>query len=236
MKNQTVLVLGGTSGMGLAIAQAAQAHGAGRVVVAGRTAGQSEAAVAVLGPRVKVRTLDVTDDEALRDLMIRIGPIDHLVFTAGGFRTAPMREQTLEDASYGMDIKFWGAWKAVRHADIRPGGSVLLFSGSASRRPRAGGVIMAATNAAVEGLGRALAIELSPIRVNVLSPGFVPDTGVYAAMSAADREAMTGQVAQVLPVRRAGAAADIAQAALALMTNPYITGVVLDVDGGGTIA
>lgn len=236
MQSQSVLVLGGTSGMGLAIAQAAQAQGAARVVVAGRSATHSQAAMAVLGPGAEVATLDVTDDEALRDLMARIGPVDHLVFTAGDFRSAPMRAQSLKDASYGMDIKFWGAWKAVRYAGIRSGGSVLLFSGSASRRPRAGGVIMAATNAAVEGLGRALAIELAPIRVNVLAPGFVPDTGVYAAMSVEDREAMTGQVVKELPARRAGASADIAQAALALMTNPYITGIVLDVDGGGTIA
>lgn len=236
LAGQRLVLVGGSSGIGFAVAQTALAAGAAEVVIVGREPGPVEEARGRLGDRAQGHAFDAGDEAALARLFEELGVIDHLVFTAGAFRNGPFKEQSAADAAFGMSVKFWGAWHAARHAQVRPGGSILLFSGVASRRPYSGGVIMTAVNAAVEGLGRALALELAPVRVNVLSPGFVPSTGLYSKMPQADRQAMIKASAARLPARRVGAPEDLAAMAVALLANPYVTGVVLDVDGGAAIA
>lgn len=130
--------------------------------------------------------------------------------------------------------KLWAALLLAQNAQLRrDGGSVVLVSGLMAKRPQPGQAVMAAVNAAVEGLVRALAVELAPLRVNAVSPGLVP------AHADLGKEAVAKRVAyaeQRLPARRVGQPEDIAAAALFLMTNAYATGTVLDVDGGGAIA
>jgi NAD(P)-dependent dehydrogenase (short-subunit alcohol dehydrogenase family) len=135
-----------------------------------------------------------------------------------------------------MDSKFFGPYLAVKEAPISPQGSIILFSGILSRRPDKGSPILAAINAAVETLGRALAVELAPVRVNVISPGMTRDTGAYLGMPDQARADMFSAVAQSLPVKRVGRPADIASVAVELMSNSFITGSVIDVDGGGLLS
>ncbi|PZD73339.1 3-oxoacyl-[acyl-carrier-protein] reductase FabG [Acaryochloris thomasi RCC1774] len=135
------------------------------------------------------------------------------------------------DAMASMDSKFWGAYRAVKAAKMCATGSVTLFSGVLSHRPAVGTVAATTVNAAVEGLGRSLAVELAPVRVNVISPGLVKPP-IYSDMPEEQREAMYKNTAEQLPVQRIGLPEDIAAIALQIMTNPYLTGTVIDIDGG----
>ncbi len=233
LAGKRIVIIGGSSGMGLATAAAAAETGAA-VIIASRSASRLEEARKALPGPVAVLPLDVTDAAAVEAAFRQLGPIDHLVVagsatSAGAFGTHPLR-----DAHATFDSKFWGAYCAVRSAQFNTGGSVVLFSGIFSRRPAAGYSTMAAVNGAIESLGRALAVELAPLRVNVVSPGLT-DTPAYAGMPAAQREGMFAAVAAHLPARRIGRPADAAEAVLYLLGNGYVTGTVLDVDGGALL-
>jgi len=235
LKDRKVLVIGGSSGMGLAIAEAAVREGA-RVIIAGRSASRLEAAGAKIGTDVRRQAADLTDETSVKSLFTAVGPIDHLAIPGSAVKTGPVKELPLSEAKSTMDSKFFGPYLAVKHARINPGGSVILFSGILSRRPDKGSPILAAVNSAVETLGKALAVELAPIRVNVISPGMTRDTGAYLGMPEKVREAMFSNVARSLPVKRVGYPADIASVAVELMSNGFITGAVIDVDGGGLLS
>ena len=131
-----------------------------------------------------------------------------------------------------MEGKFWGAWRVARSADIRKGGSLTLVSGFLSIRPRPNAAITAAVNGAIESLTRALAVDLSPVRVNCVSPGLI-DTPIRAAMPEAARREMLAKTAAALPVGRVGEGEDIARQILAFMTIGFATGSVVYIDGGG---
>jgi NAD(P)-dependent dehydrogenase (short-subunit alcohol dehydrogenase family) len=148
----------------------------------------------------------------------------------------PFLELDTQAARKAFDSKFWGQYHAAKYGapKIRPGGSITFFSGIWSLRPIPRASVVAAINSAIEGLGRALAVELAPIRVNVVSPGVV-DTPLYGGMSPDKREAMFKQVAASIPAKRIGKAEEIAQTILYLMTNGYTTGSTLCVDGGTTL-
>lgn len=229
-----VLVVGGGSGMGLAIALAAAAAGA-RLTLAGRTPDKLAAAAGRVGPGTRTLAFDAGDPAQVRDAMAAAGELDHLVVTAAAPKGGPIWELAFEDALATMRGKFWGPYLCAAHARVRPGGSVTLFSGVLSRRPAAGQVVLGCVNAAVEALGRALALELAPVRVNTISPGLV-DSGAYDRMEAGAREAMFAATAKRLPAGRVGRPEDVAAAALMLMANPYVTGATLDVDGGALVA
>ena len=212
---QRIAVVGGTSGIGAAIVRQAAAAGA-EVVAAGR--GQ----------------LDIGAEDSIRDYFASLGPIDHLVVTAAFVRPGPFRGGDVAAARLSMEGKFWSQYLCARHAQV--GRSILLFSGAYSRRPAKGVSIIAAVNGAIEALGRALAVELAPVRVNVVSPGLVQGTGAYAGMPEAQREAMYAGAAARLPAGLVGDADSVAGPALALLASPYATGTVLDIDGGGLLA
>ena len=220
--------------MGLAIAKEAVDRGAD-VTVAGRSQAKLDDARQTIAGDVATSTVDVSDEESVKRLFSQIGSFDHLVVTSSSVRTGPLRELSLADARASMDSKFWGQYMAARYAQIRPKGSITLFSGILSRRPSAGLASLAAINAAVEALGRALAVELAPVRVNVVSPG-TTDTPAYAEMSDDARMGMFAAAAKRSLVGRVGRPEDIASLALELMCNSFMTGVVVDVDGGGLLA
>jgi NAD(P)-dependent dehydrogenase (short-subunit alcohol dehydrogenase family) len=234
IEGQSVLIIGGSSGMGLAIAKEAVDRGAD-VTVAGRSQAKLDDARQAIAGDVATSTVDVSDEESVKRLFSQIGSFDHLVVTGSSVRTGPLRELSLADARASMDSKFWGQYMAARNAQIRPKGSITLFSGILSRRPSAGLASLAAINAAVEALGRALAVELAPVRVNVVSPG-TTDTPAYAEMPDDARMGMFAAAAKRSLVGRVGRPEDIASLALELMCNSFITGVVVDVDGGGLLA
>jgi NAD(P)-dependent dehydrogenase (short-subunit alcohol dehydrogenase family) len=134
-----------------------------------------------------------------------------------------------------MDSKFWGAYRAARVAQIADNGSITLVSGFLSARPRSGVGVQCAINAAVEGLGRALALELAPARVNTVSPGLIA-TPLWDGMSADDREAMYARAASRLPAGRVGTPEDVACLILAIATNHFATGSTIYLDGGALVA
>lgn len=233
MKNQKVLVVGGSSGMGLAIAKKASDAGAS-VTIASRSVHKLEIARKTLGPEATALTLDMTDPEQLVEFFHKIGELDQLVITASSVKTGSIRELGFAEALASMQSKFWGPYLCAKHAKLKLTGSIIMFSGVLSRKPAKGLAAIAGINAAVEGLGRALALELAPVRVNVISPGFT-DTGVYDGMGPERRQAFFDGTARALPVGRIGLPDDVAEAALMLMTNGFITGITLDVDGGGAV-
>jgi NAD(P)-dependent dehydrogenase (short-subunit alcohol dehydrogenase family) len=206
------------------------------VVIAGRSESKLDAACQKIGTDVRRHPVDFTDSASVKSLFMAAGPIDHLAIPGSAVKTGPLKELPISDAKASMDSKFFGPYLAIKEAGINPGGSVILFSGILSRRPDKGSPILAAVNSAVETLGKALAVELAPIRVNVISPGMTRDTGAYLGMPDQAREDMFSKVAQSLPVKRVGLPSDIASVAVELMTNSFITGAVIDVDGGGLLS
>ena len=233
--DKKILVIGGGSGMGFAIADTADREGA-RVIIAGRSESKLQEACDKIGADVRRHVVDFTDAASVKNLFSAIGPIDHLAIPGSSVKTGPLKELPISDAKSSMDSKFFGPYLAVREAGINPGGSVILFSGILSRRPDKGSPILAAINSAVETMGKALAVELAPIRVNVISPGMTRDTGAYLGMPEKAREEMFANVARSLPVKRVGLPSDIATVAVELMANSFITGAVIDVDGGGLLS
>ena len=229
-----MLVLGGTSGIGLAAAQAAAAEGA-RVTVASRSADKVKAATATIGGGASGVPLDTTSDAALEAFFSTQPEWDHIVVSVAAGRSAGIHDMTLQDAYGNMNAKFWTAYKTAKLAKITPEGSLTLVSGYLSQRPNKDALLQGCINAALESLGRGLALALAPVRVNTVSPGLI-DTPIRAAMPADRKKAMLDHAAATLPARRVGQAEDVADAILMLMTNPFTTGSTLFVDGGGMIS
>lgn len=232
LQGKSVVVVGGSSGIGLACAALAKAEGAS-VTIASRSQERLRAAAAKIGARAAVA--DVTSDASVEALFKDCGRVDHVVVTAAQLRAGPLRSQPIEDAKATMESKFWGAWRVARCADIVPGGSLTLVTGFLSVRPRAGAAIVGAANGALESLAKSLALELAPVRVNAVSPGIV-DTPIRAAMPEEARRKLLDQAAAALPVKRVGSAEDIARQVLAFMTIGFATGSIVYLDGGGSIA
>jgi NAD(P)-dependent dehydrogenase (short-subunit alcohol dehydrogenase family) len=239
LRGSTVAVVGGSSGMGFAIAAAALAKGA-RVVIGSSSAGRVAGAAARLGPGAVGHAVDVRDDASVAAFAAAVGEADHLVVTAHAPASLatlkPVGALDLDDVRAVLEVKVIGAVRVARALlpRLRAGGSVLFVSGAASRRMLPGHVVLGAGNAAVEAMARQLAWEAAPVRVNVLCPGLTR-TEAYESLAEADRATMFARAAAALPVGRAGEPADLAAAALALMTNGFCTGAVLDCDGGGLL-
>lgn len=238
LNGKRIILLGGTSGIGFATAEMAAREGAAIVVVSSRRE-KVDRAVARLPEGAEGYALDLSNEEHVRDFFNHIGAFDHLVFTAGeGWQPVPdeLSKTDVEQARHAFDLRFWGAFMAVKYgsSSIRPGGSVVLTSGIAGRRPRKGMTIGVAILGAVEALTRALAVELAPLRVNAVCPGPVI-TEMWGSMSEEDRAAMSRRIGQTLPVGRVGEPHDLAQAYLYLMREGFSTGQVIIVDGGTTL-
>jgi NAD(P)-dependent dehydrogenase (short-subunit alcohol dehydrogenase family) len=237
LDGKRIVVLGGSSGIGLATAQAAARQGAA-VVIASSRKQRVEKALATLPAGAEGHALDLGEEVAVRDLFARLGTFDHLVFTAGEtLQLGPLASSDVEAARRFFGLRYWGAFLAAKYGSgsISPGGSIVFTSGMAGRRPHAGWALGASICSAMEGLTRALAVELAPIRVNIVCPGVVK-TPLWAGMSETDREALYRETAAGLPVGHVGTAAEVAEAYLYLMRQTYGTGQVLVVDGGATLA
>ncbi|HVC10412.1 MAG TPA: SDR family oxidoreductase [Burkholderiales bacterium] len=232
LQGKSVVVVGGSSGIGLATAALAKSEGA-LVTIAARSAERLRAAADGIGARGIAA--DVTSDASVEALFKACGKVDHVVVTAAQLRSGPFKTLSIEDAKATMESKFWGAWRVARAADIAPGGSLSIVSGFLSIRPRPAAAIIGAANGALESLARSLALELAPVRVNAVSPGII-DTPIRAAMPEEARRKMLEQTAAALPVRRVGTGEDIARQILAFMTIGFATGSIVYLDGGGSIA
>jgi NAD(P)-dependent dehydrogenase (short-subunit alcohol dehydrogenase family) len=236
LEGKRIIVLGGSSGIGLATAQAAAREGA-RVVIASSQRGRIDAALTALPAGTQGHALDLADQHATQAFFARLGAFDHLVFTAGETLLLGKLENTdVEAAGRFFTLRYWGAYLAAKYgcASIRKGGSIVFTSGIAGKRPQPGWALGASICAAMEGLTRALAVELAPIRVNIVSPGVVK-TPLWATMAEIDRSALYQRTAEALPVGHVGDPAEIADAYLYLMRQTYSTGQVLIVDGGAVL-
>lgn len=227
-KGKKVVVVGGSSGIGLATAEMAKSEGA-EVIIASRNVAKLDAVAERLN--AVAIPADVTSDASVLDLFRRCGAVDHVVVTAAQLRTGPFKTVSMDDVRATMDSKFWGAWRVARSADIRPGGSLTLVSGFLSVRPRPNSAIVGSANGALESLARSLALELAPVRVNAVSPGVI-DTPIRAAMPEEARRDMLAKTAASLPVGRVGQGEDIARQILAFMANGFATGSIVYIDGG----
>lgn len=231
-----VVVIGGGSGMGLEVAKRVLAAGAD-VVIAGRSLERLHVARTSLGgDRVEVATVDIGQRSQVVELFASLPRFDHLVVTAADLPYGPVMELTESDLMRAIRTKFLGpVFAAQASADrIKPGGSITFTSGIAARRPMRGGSAAAAINSGLEGLVRALAVELAPLRVNAVSPGWT-DTAIWdrmAGMTLERKKEAFATMAARLPTGRIGRAEDIAEAMVFLMNSEFSTGTVLDVDGG----
>ena len=231
-----ILVVGGGSGIGFAVADAARAEGA-QVMIASTSADRLAAASARLGG-AETALLDITDEAAVADFFAQSGRFDHIVSTAGDWgkaRRGPFAEMNLDDAQALFGVRFWGSAKLAKHgaAALNPGGSLTLTSGMSAFRPQKGSVMATAMAGSVEHLIYGLAVELAPLRVNGVFPGGVA-TEIFAGLPDAVRQAEEQRFAGQ-PLPRIGQPDEVAQAYLYLMKCSYVTGQILQVDGGGAL-
>ena len=228
-----VVVVGGSSGIGLASAKTLAENGA-RVVIAGRSQERLDAARRSIPGPIETHRADITNEESIDRLFGFVGRIDHLVITASEAAIGRYLELDLAAARRFFDSKFWGPYAVARRAapQIDPAGSITFFSGAASRKASPGFSCGSAVNAAVEALARSLAVELAPIRVNTVSPGLVETPVWESLMPAADRDSLFAGMAAKLPAARIGTPDDVARTVLYVIQSEYTTGTTLFVDGG----
>jgi len=234
LNNQRILVIGGSSGIGLAIA-AATADAGAAVTIASRNQEKLTAVASKLSGAVHIAVLDTGDNGLLEGFFEKQMAWDHVVVSAAQTTAGAVRSLSLTNAKAAMESKFWGAYRVARVARINEGGSLTLVSGFLSERPSATAVLQGAINAALEALARGLALELAPVRVNAVSPGMIA-TPIWDGLPSEKRRGMFEATGALLPVRKIGQPEDIANAVLFLMTTSYATGSTVRVDGGGVIA
>lgn len=231
--NKRVLVVGGSSGIGYAVAEQALADGAS-VTIASRSKDKLTEAAEKLGVAVEIAVLDTGDEAGVEQFFATSDAFDHIVVSAAQTPSGPVRKLSLADAGKAMDSKFWGAYRIARAAKLTERGSLTFISGFLSERPSATSVLQGAINAALESLARGLALELSPVRVNSVSPGMI-DTPLWSKMEEGARQQLFDRIAGSVPAKVMGQPDDIANAVLFLMKTPFATGSTVRVDGGGAI-
>jgi len=229
---QTVVVIGGSSGIGLETARRARAEGA-NVVITGRNPERLQHAALELDARSSA-AFDATDFDRLERFFDELPtPVDHVMITAGGPYYARLTDIDFEQARRTVDQHLWLPLHVARNAaaKVRPGGTLLFTSGTGGRRPAVGMALSSALTVALPALTKALALELAPVRVNLIAPGFV-DTPLSAALLGDRLDERRNQLRTTLPIRRVVGPADVAALAVHLMTNTALTGATYDIDGG----
>jgi NAD(P)-dependent dehydrogenase (short-subunit alcohol dehydrogenase family) len=229
---QTVVVIGGSAGIGLETARRARAEGAD-VVLTGRNPERLRHAALALDARSSA-AFDATDFDRLKRFFDELPtPVDHVMVTAGGPYYARLTEIDFEQARRTIDQHLWLPLHVARNAagKVRPGGTLLFMSGTGGRRPAVGMALGSALTAAHPALTKALALELAPVRVNLIAPGFV-DTPLSATLLGDRLDERRDQLRTKLPIGRVVGPADVAALAVHLMTNTAVTGATYDIDGG----
>ena len=233
LKGKRVVVIGGGTGIGYAIAELVHEQGASVVLGSSQKANVKAASKRLEG--ATGYAVDLRDEGSVKDFFRQVGAFDHLAITAGdwgGPMFVSIQELDLTQAQELLSVRFWGALAAVKHCcqTIAQDGSITLTSGMIGHRPRKGTPVAAAVGGAVEHLTGGLAMDLAPVRVNAVNPGYVL-TEQLKRMP----EAMLQSVVALLPIPRAATPAEAAQAYVYLMLNSYATGQILPVDGGGLL-
>ncbi len=235
LEGQSVVVIGASSGLGLATAVAARAAGA-RVTIVARDAARLEQARAQVGEGTRAQALDAVDAGAVAELFADLESVDHVASFVGEQPHAPVGETDYQLYQRAVDARIWAARNVCAAAAPRmpAGGSFTFCSGVSAWRPRANRSIGAAATAGIESFARAMAVELAPIRVNTVCPGAFDTPVLDRAFGAAKEEALRPFLSQ-LPLRRLGQPAEVADAVMFLIGNAYVTGTVLHIDGGALL-
>ncbi|GAB4016134.1 SDR family oxidoreductase [Spirosoma koreense] len=233
LKGKRVIVLGGSSGIGFATAKAAVGEGATVVIVSGNQQRIDEA-LKELPAESSGYAVDLSREENIQAFFAGVGRFDHLVYTAAeNINLTTIENTDLSKASDFFILRYWGAVAAVKYGAplINEGGSIGLMSGIASQRPGAGWALGASICGAMEGFCRAMAVELAPVRVNVVMPGVI-QTNLWNSMEPQQRENFYKSIGDSLLVKRVGQAEDIAQTYVFLMKQSFATGQTFIIDGG----
>ena len=229
---QTIVVIGGSAGIGLETARRARAEGAD-VILTGRDPGRLNDAATAVGA-LSTATFDANDSAAVEAFFAHVeGPIDHVMVTAGRPYSAPLAEMDFDEARRALQDHPMLMLGVARHAagKVRPGGTLLFIGGTGGRHTGIGLGIIAAITAALPALAANLALEIAPVRVNLIAPGFV-DTPLSASLLGEGLEARRDELRATLPIGRVVGPADVAALAVHIMVNTALTGATYDIDGG----
>jgi NAD(P)-dependent dehydrogenase (short-subunit alcohol dehydrogenase family) len=233
--DQTVVILGGSAGIGLATAQAAIAEGAG-VILTGRDHRRLERAAKEVGAAGHA-AFDAKDVDRLREFFRTLAePVDHVLVSAGGPFYAPLPD--MDTAAAGRyvaeHLRLTLEVAKLAATTVRPGGTLLFIGGTGGRRPAVGLSVISLLTVGMPAMTKNLALELAPVRVNLIAPGFV-DTPLSASLLGDGLDARRAQLREILPIKRVVGPEDVAAVAVHLMVNTALTGATFDVDGGQQI-
>ncbi|MGF1761009.1 SDR family oxidoreductase [Photobacterium sagamiensis] len=232
LPGKRVVIIGGSSGIGLDIARHLLSKGM-EVTLASRNVAKLERARRYLDRPVDIFPLDASDDNQVKQFFEQLEPFDHLVTTSGTVIKGPLIDLDFSDITQTIENKLHSQILATKYGinKIRAGGSITLFSGAFSQKSFVGTSIMTAINCAVEGFAKALALEVAPIRVNAISPGYI-DTPIRQWNSEEEKIEFFKQVEEKLPLKRMGVTEDISELVDYLIHSKYTTGTVNYIDGG----
>lgn len=239
LKDSTIVVVGGTSGIGFAVAERALREGA-QVIVGSSNSNNVDSAVERLGSGASGHTIDVRNEQSVAAFFENAGDFEHLVYTAGDWgairQGGSIADLDFDNAKDIFSVRFWGALMAIKYAQtkIAASGSIVLTDGAVAHRPRKGAAVNTAMAGAIEHLTRSLAVDLAPLRVNAVCPGYVL-TDVWNRIPEDAREEQIRNMTQRQPIPRAADPSEIAEAYLYLLRGTFTTGQVLNVDGGMTL-
>lgn len=237
LAGKTVIVFGGSAGIGLATAKLAASEGASVIIVSSNQQRINQA-LEQLPADSQGFAIDLSKEENIRNFFDKTGQFDHLVYTAGeNLVVSDLDKIDFDKSCQFFNVRYWGALAAVKYGSpkMNAGGSVTLTSGTAGIRPMKGWSVAASICAAMHGLTRALAMELAPLRVNCVTPDLVK-TDLWGNIPEADKEALFNNFAESLPVKHVALPEEIAQTYLYLIKQTYSTGQCVTVDGGGVLA
>lgn len=236
LKDKRVVIIGGSSGIGFATAILAVQAGA-QVIIASRSVEKLQKAKSKISGNIITLQLDIKNETEVEEFFVNVGQFDHLQLPGSDLKTGELLQFPMQQAKQSFASKFWGPYNAIKYAypylSKSNNSSITLYSGGYSQRPVfKGAAIGAAINSAVEGLGRALAIELTPIRVNVISPGLTMTERYTENYTSTQLKQICDKFCQQTIIKRPATPEEVAQGALYLMTNTYSTGNTLCIDGG----
>jgi NAD(P)-dependent dehydrogenase (short-subunit alcohol dehydrogenase family) len=236
LQDAVVVVIGGSSGIGLATARMAADAGA-RVTIVGRDEGRLRTAVEQLPDGTSSQALDLADEDAVRRLFDGFDHVDDVANLAGTHVVGTLADVDTATLRGPVDNRFWGPLFLGKYAPTKmTTGSITLCTGVGVARPRPGSAIVTAAAGGSEFLARAMAVELAPIRVNVVRPGIIDTPLLDRLAGGANRDDVLAAMAKRVPLRRVGRPEEIAAGILFLMANDYVTGATLTIDGGASLA